>query len=295
MITVTVTRSTFRHEARRLIAAGIEPSHVIWSKPRSDELFETPDLADGPAILLPRLAAELIETALLHRDPEKYALLFAFIWRIHHGERHLADVAADPLIHRLERMRSAIRRDIHKMHAFLRFRRSADERMVAWFEPEHFILDAVAPFFTERFAAMQWSILTPIGSLHWDGQQLRSGPPANRTDAPAQDQFETTWRGYYESVFNPARLNPAVMRGHMPRKYWHNMPESQAIPTLIRTAPERTRAMLETQARSALHGEGGGHTTQHPVQERSIAGECSSGQEIAWPPVLRESGPDEHP
>ena len=68
----------------------------------------------------------------MHRNPEKYALLFAFIWRIHQGERHLVDVAGDPLVHRLERMRSAVQRDIHKMHAFMRFRRAADGWMVAW-------------------------------------------------------------------------------------------------------------------------------------------------------------------
>ena len=74
-----------------------------------------------------------------------------------HGERGLLEVASDPLVHRLERMRRSVRRDIHKMHAFLRFRRVDDagaERFVAWFEPEHFILEAAAPFFVERFRAL---------------------------------------------------------------------------------------------------------------------------------------------
>jgi len=267
VITAAVTRDTFRCEVRRLIAAGIAPAAVVWSELHANELFPASDLPHGPVVLLPRSAAELIETVLMHRDPEKYALLFALIWRVHCGERHLMNVATDPLVHRLECMRSAVKRDIHKMHAFLRFRRSAEGRMVAWFEPEHFILDAIAPFFVERFTAMEWSILTPIGSLHWDGARLRSAPPARRADAPAQDQFETTWRGYYESVFNPARVNPAVMRGHMPRKYWRNMPESEAIPALVRTAAERTHAMLETQPRSVLHDVTAGHRTQ-PVQDK---------------------------
>ena len=40
------------------------------------------------------------------------------------------------------------------------------ERFVAWFEPKHFILEAAAGFFVERFRSQAWSILTPIGSAH---------------------------------------------------------------------------------------------------------------------------------
>ena len=53
--------------------------------------------------------------------------------------------------------RKSVRRDLHKMHAFVRFRRievDGDERFVAWFEPDHFILEATAGFFVERFRAL---------------------------------------------------------------------------------------------------------------------------------------------
>ena len=49
-----------------------------------------------------------------------------------------------------------VRRDIHKMHAFLRFRACTVDGAAlytAWFEPQHFILRRAAPFFVDRFAA----------------------------------------------------------------------------------------------------------------------------------------------
>ena len=186
-----------------------------------------------------------------HRDPERYALLYALIWRVLHGERGLPDVASDPLVHRLDLMRRSVRRDIHKMHAFLRFRRvdeAGAERFVAWFEPDHFILEAAAPFFVERFRALVWSILTPVGSAHWDRERLTFGPPGRPADAPASDAFEAGWRDYYESTFNPARTNPDLMRAHMPKKYWRNLPEAAAIPHLVRTASSRVGKMLEQEA-----------------------------------------------
>ena len=54
-------------------------------------------------------------------------------------------------------MAKAVRRDKHKMHAFVRFREVGRERnahYVAWFEPEHHIVEAAAPFFARRFADM---------------------------------------------------------------------------------------------------------------------------------------------
>jgi DNA polymerase len=134
------------------------------------------------------------------------------------------------------------------MHAFLRFRRcdaAGPERFVAWFEPEHHILEAAAPFFVDRFRSLAWSILTPEGSAHWDGASLTFGPPGRREDAPASDGFEAGWRDYYESTFNPARTNLRAMRSEMPKKYWRNLPETAAIPGLVRAAASRTEAMIE--------------------------------------------------
>jgi DNA polymerase len=143
----------------------------------------------------------------------------------------------------------AVRRDIHKMHAFLRFREVAGvespSRFIAWFEPDHHIVRAAARFFVDRFAAMHWSILTPALSLHWDGAQLCEGPGAIRADAPIGDPVEDTWKRYYAATFNPARLKVKAMLKEMPRKYWANMPETALVGQLIAGAYSRELAMVD--------------------------------------------------
>jgi probable DNA metabolism protein len=241
----------FRRSVRRLLTDGTPPEAVIWTPQTAPGLFGADVIDDAPPVVLPRPVNALIEMAVLHRDPARYALLYELIWRVTHGERSLLEVSSDPVVHRLERMAKAIRRDLHKMHAFLRFRRIEDgdgERFVAWFEPDHYIVEATAAFFVERFTSMVWSILTPLGSLHCDGRALTIGGPARRDEAPEGDPFEAGWRNYYESIFNPARVNPAIMRGHMPKKYWKNLPETQAIQSLVRTAPSRVEKMIEDEA-----------------------------------------------
>jgi DNA polymerase len=77
------------------------------------------------------------------------------------------------------------------------------------------------------------------------GWQLATiGPPASRSEAPQDDALEAGWDAYYQSVFNPARVNPKAMRAEMPKKYWANMPETRAIPKLIRSASGQTEGIL---------------------------------------------------
>ena len=244
----------FRTAARALVADGVAPDQVMWAIPSAASLYDQADAGAEvciPPLLLPRMVSACIDVIVPHRDPERYALLYALIWRVLHGERSLLEIASDPLVRRLDLMRRSVRRDVHKMHAFLRFRRAnagGGERFVAWFEPDHFVLEAAAPFFVERFRALAWSILTPIGSAHRDRKRLTFGPPGQPTDAPTSDAFEAGWRDYYESTFNPARTNPGLMRAHMPKKYWRNLPEAASIPHLIRGASSRVDRMLEQEA-----------------------------------------------
>jgi DNA polymerase len=116
---------------------------------------------------------------------------------------------------------------------------------IAWFEPVHHTLEAAAPFFVRRFAAMRWSILTPRVSAHWDGRTLLFGRGAKAAEAPASDALETLWRTYYASIFNPARLKTHTMQAHMPRRYCRNMPEAELISGLVGSASAATQRMIE--------------------------------------------------
>ncbi|MBK1836071.1 UdgX family uracil-DNA binding protein [Azospirillum sp. YIM B02556] len=255
----------FRRALRGLVALGVDPDEVAWSGGAAPSLFgaiaETgtgPLPADAPPVSLPRPVGALIETVVCHRDPERYALLHRLVWRALRGERDILDHHADPLVHRLAMLDKAVRRDLHKMHAFLRFNEVRDpdgaERYLAWFEPDNFIVEATAPFFVERFESLVWTILTPVGSLQWDRRSLTFGPAAARPEGlDRDDRFAEGWQRYYESTFNPARVNPTAMRAEMPRKYWANLPEAAAIPAMIRSAPARVQAMVEAEAAAPRH------------------------------------------
>ncbi len=246
----------FRTALRRLIAQKTDPALVSWAAGDQNQLFGDELTGEAPPVPLPRAVGDLIGEIVCHHDPERYQLLYMLVYRIHRGERRLYEIASDPLVHRLTRMRKSVRRDIHKMHAFVRFRRidapDGTKHFTAWFEPEHYILEAVANFFVRRFTALRWSIVTPIGSLIWNRAELVIGPAGHRGDVPESDPMEAGWLAYYESTFNPARTNPQMMRQEMPKKYWRNLPEAQLIKSLVREAPQRVAMMIEKEATMPL-------------------------------------------
>jgi DNA polymerase len=245
----------WRDAARGLAEAGVPPSAVVWEVEGVDKnLFGTdaPQPPTGATFAVPRDFLALARVATCHSDPERFALLYALLLKIR-DQRLAMEDGADPLVNRLEKMVKEVRRDAHKMHAFVRFREIEEPdggtRFVAFFEPDHHIVRREAGFFVRRYSNMRWSILTPELSIHWDSEALREGPGAARADAPAGDPVEETWRTYYASIFNPARVKVKAMLKEMPKKYWANMPETALVAPLLAGAQEREAAMIAASPR----------------------------------------------
>ncbi|UUX96205.1 UdgX family uracil-DNA binding protein [Aquabacterium sp. J223] len=246
--------------SRALLRDQVPPQDLRWAVEGEAEagLFDDgaaaaePSPLDGPtaAVAVPPRFLDLAPHALLHADPRRHALLYRLAWRLQRepGLRH------DPLDAdwvAAEALAKAVRRDLHKMRAFLRFHEQPGDgpgepsRFVAWFEPQHHIVEANAPFFARRFASMRWAILTPLRSVAWDGERLAFGAGARREDAPAEDAQHALWRTYYASIFNPARLKLQAMQREMPRRYWPLLPEARLIAPLAAEATRRMQTMID--------------------------------------------------
>ncbi|HSH86970.1 MAG TPA: UdgX family uracil-DNA binding protein [Methylophilus sp.] len=266
----------WRKAARALLAQAIAPENIEWLVgEESGGLFDSPEFKpvgqqnqlfdhspstsfrssqspsnelENSQFKVPRDFIELCRKAILHSDPTRFGLLYRLLWRLK-KEQKLLHISFDPDVARIQFMIKAVRRDLHKMKAFVRFREieieGRESEFVAWFEPSHHIVEASAPFFTGRFTNMRWSILTPDICMHWDGSALSYSPGASKADAPADDAGEDLWRSYYRSIFNPARLKISAMQSQMPKKYWRNLPEAPLIAELIVNASQRMDSMIE--------------------------------------------------
>ncbi len=253
----------WREQARNALRLGYLPEQVDLqdaTQPSTLDLLGAEEAPAGTLVPQPYVSKTFLESAKIaavHRDPGRWNLLYRLLCRLQ-GSRDLLKNEVDADVTDLKRLEAQIRRDLHKMHAFVRFRKvedpgpdqSSQKRFIAWYRPDHRILPLAAPFFAERFAPMRWTILTPDESVSWDPgtKQLAYAPGTGKEAAPQEDELEDLWRSYYSSIFNPARLNPEAMRSEMPVRYWGNLPEVALLPELLQRAESRVSSMVTRQS-----------------------------------------------
>jgi DNA polymerase len=252
-LTFPPTFSGWQKAARRALREQWPPGEILWQEWGAEQplldLADEPEADAGPVsrAKVPKAFVETAKRVACHADPQRWALLYRVLWRLTHGEHELLQIVVDPDVHLLAQRDKAIRHDVHKMRAFVRFREVQHEGaswFVAWFEPAHHIVELNAPFFVDRFANMNWSILTPDRCAHWDGANLTITAGVNKAEAPAEDATEALWLKYYSHIFNPARVKVHAMQAEMPKRYWKNLPETAVIPALLREAPGRVGSMM---------------------------------------------------
>ena len=250
---VCQTFKEWRVQARTLLLSDVDPTKIAWTEnnldlfQKSNEL-ELSNLGNFQnSIGLPKPFFAMAEKVALHRDSRKWNLLYRLAWEMRYKKSLLSD-SAHPLVHELATMEKQVRRDQHKMTAFVRFRKlirsDSVEQYLAWYEPDHKIVEATASFFKKRFAELNWAIFSPEVAINWDTKNLLVRPGVFAKPAEISDGVEDLWRTYYGSIFNPARVKTKMMKSEMPIRFWKNLPEAKDIQRLLVEAPERSRAMV---------------------------------------------------
>jgi DNA polymerase len=210
------TDAAWRDAAKRLIGAGISPTDVLWDfGAEMGELFATatPLPPVTRRIKAPQSFVSLANTVVWHKEPKRFARLYAMLWRLRH-ESGLMHDRTDPELAKLRQMEKSVQRCKHKMKACLRFRdlRQGGTRrsFAAWFEPTHHTIEPTAPYFARRFADMDWMIATPDVTAQFVDGNLSFYPGQPKPDLP-EDAAEALWRTYFCDIFKPVQLKLGAM------------------------------------------------------------------------------------
>lgn len=219
LLTIEPSFAAWHRVARQALQAGWSWDTVLWEdasdcQPALGLLDDSPShvaqaATHGPVFSVPKAFMEMARTVACHRSAHRWGLLYRVLWRLTHGEHHVLRVAADRDVHELLTMETAVNRDVHKMRSSVHFHEVVYEGVVchvAWFEPQHRILELDAPFFIERYAGLRWSILTPERCLHWDGVKAAYTPGLSQHEAPNSDVVASLWLRCYAHIFTPIRV-----------------------------------------------------------------------------------------
>lgn len=253
------TFAGWRETARTFLLQGIPPEAIQWSDETLSLFANEPAVATVPLkpLLVPAEFLKISEAVAYARDEDRWSLLYRILYRLQFENPALMNVVVDPDILRANELCKSVRRDIHKMHAFVRFKQEqidGHEVYVAWHRSEHLTIRPGAPFFARRFGDRRWSIWTADESAHWDLEKITFAPGMEQHEFQTKDNWDNVWKTYYQAIFNPARIKIKMMKQEMAPKYWPSMPETALIKELVRGSPERLQTFVRTQRQAAKPG-----------------------------------------
>lgn len=133
-------------------------------------------------------------------------------------------------------------REKHRMEAFVRFKRSADDIYYATIDPDHNVLPLIASHFKDRYADQHWIIndVRRKYGLYYDklsGEVCEVAIDVNKnaghdpalTDIFQNDEklYQVLWKDYFRQLNIPNRKNLKLHLQHVPTRYWKFLTEKQ--------------------------------------------------------------------
>ncbi|QHS57256.1 DNA metabolism protein [Mucilaginibacter sp. 14171R-50] len=138
---------------------------------------------------------------------------------------------------RVSEMVRMVRREKHRMEAFVRFQKLKDDIFYAAVEPDFNVLPLLIRHFKSRYADQKWIIydLRRKYGIYYDLHDTQYisldfaniGKPANIIAAFTEEEtiYQHLWKNYFTSVNIPSRKNTRLHVRHIPKRYWKHLTE----------------------------------------------------------------------
>ena len=176
----------------------------------------------------------------LSEDAERELLIFRYVDLALRTAHDISENYANADVRRIQRLAQQMFREKHRMEAFVRFEKTADELFHATIDPDFDVLPLIAAHFTKRYADQRWLIYDKrrhyglyYDLTRTDVVQFEAEKPHSATDISAtvlderEPLFKLLWQAYFDHVNIPERRNLKLHRRHMPLRYWRCLSEKQ--------------------------------------------------------------------
>ena len=233
-------------EAYRLGAtvARIQPeeAHVA-------SLFETPVHVATDAAHAARVRKGLVAKTsprtdkLLHRAfhterPDVEMRIYRFLRLAFDGREDPTEHYGHDDVLQLHRLDKQMGREIHRMHAFVRFQKTRDELYYAVVQPDFNVLPFLGEHFADRYADQRWIIYDAKRhfGLFYDLEGTRyitfDETPARQLETLSREvitddepRFQDLWKTYFKHTNIESRRNLKLHLQHVPKRYWRYLVE----------------------------------------------------------------------
>ncbi|MVN22480.1 TIGR03915 family putative DNA repair protein [Mucilaginibacter arboris] len=164
--------------------------------------------------------------------------LLGFIRYVFSTNTQVEEDFGNKYVMRLSDTLKKVRREKHRMEAFVRFQKMADGIFYASIQPDFNVLPLILPHFKRRYADQRWiiydikrayGIYYDLNEAEFIQMDFASGKPYNKTIFSSYSEDETLyqalWKDYFKHVNIPARKNTKLHLQHVPKRYWKHLTE----------------------------------------------------------------------
>ena len=163
--------------------------------------------------------------------------IVGFIRYVFDTDQNIEDDYSNRYVLRVSEIVGMMRREKHRMEAFVRFQKLKDETFYSAIQPDFNVLPLLIKHFKNRYADQKWIIYdikrnyglyynlhdTEFISLEFSSVKN----PGNVVTAFNEDEeiYQHLWKNYFTSVNIPARKNTKLHLRHIPKRYWKHLTE----------------------------------------------------------------------
>jgi len=151
---------------------------------------------------------------------------------------HLA--YGNPDVLKISQTSKMVYREKHRMEAFVRFQRTADDLYYAGIEPDFNVIPLLNQHFAERYADQSWLIydIRRKYGIYYDQEKVEeitlnfSNENGGKTAVKdvfhdSETLYQELWQNYFKNVNIPSRRNIKLHVQHVPKRYWKHLIEKK--------------------------------------------------------------------
>lgn len=137
----------------------------------------------------------------------------------------------------IAKITKSISREVHRMHAFVRFEKLQDEVYFAKIEPDFNVLPLIVSHFKNRYQDQKWMIfdLKRNYGIFYNLEETQFFEPSGNQNArlgntedmlhTEEEQYQKLWQRYFFKTNIPERKNIKLHVQSLPKRYWKYLTE----------------------------------------------------------------------
>ncbi|MCL1623192.1 TIGR03915 family putative DNA repair protein [Moraxella sp. Tifton1] len=180
--------------------------------------------------------------AFLSEDKKVYTCLFRVLeYQLQTPNQSVMANFAHPDVQAVHACIKKVRRERHRMQAFVRFEDTTQGVYFAKVNPDCNVLPLIADFFARRFADQSWLIFDVVRGygIFYDHHNPQAGVceivdidermllDCHELHADKERMYQRLWQAYFRHVTIKERINPKHHIAQMPRRYWRYLVEKK--------------------------------------------------------------------